>query len=202
MIERSAARTGKGRSARAAGDQDDRKVPDIEDPQARARQICLQLLTTRARTRAELAGALAKRGIDEETAQLVLARFSEVGLIDDAAFAESYVHSGHTYQGLGRRALTVRLRRRGIDEDTAAQAVTDGVDSSAEEQMARTLVRRRLGSGTPQTDEAAVRRLVGMLARRGYPEGLSYRVVRDELRAAGRDSALLDDVDLDCDGSG
>jgi len=210
------------------------------DAHAKARQICLQLLTSKARTRAELATALARRGIDDDTANEVLARFSEVGLIDDTAFAESYVHSGHTYRGLGRRALASQLRRRGVDEQTAGAAVA-AVDPDAEERMARALVRRRIpdawGAGTPDADGqdgtgtqdagtraadgrdadgrdadgrqdvsgrdaaaaelALIRKLVGMLARRGYPEGLSYRVVREELRAAGRDAALLDGADAD-----
>jgi len=205
MTSRSAARAGR-RSARtpqveqARSEQDsgERAGAEADDPRARARQICLQLLTTKARTRAELAIALARRGIDEDTARDVLTRFSEVGLIDDTAFAESFVQSGHTYRGLGRRALAAQLRRRGVDEQTTDTAVA-AVDPHAEEDMARALVRRRLGGGASGgTDEVTtIRKLVGMLARRGYPEGLSYRVVRDELRAAGRDSDKLDDIGID-----
>lgn len=199
MTRRSGARTGAARSARPPGQQD---PPDSrsqaggepEDQRAKARELCLRLLTAKARTRAELAAALARRGVDEEVAHEVLARFSEVGLIDDAAFAESYVHSGHAYRGLGRRALTTQLRRRGVDEETAGAAVA-AVGPADEEEMARTLVRRGLAGGARGDEVATLRRLVGMLARRGYPEGLSYRVVREELRSAGRDSALLEQLD-------
>lgn len=167
------------------------------DPSAVARQLCLRLLTVRARTRSELAAALARRGIDEHTADGVLARFSDVGLIDDTAFAESFVQSGHAHRGLGRRALAAQLRRRGVDEHTTGEAVA-AVDRDAEEEMARTLVRRRLAGGGRRADEAStIRQLAGMLARRGYPEGLTYRVIRDELYAAGRNTALLDGVDTD-----
>jgi regulatory protein len=190
MPGRRTPRAGTNRSAETSG-------TEPADQQARARQICLQLLTAKARTRAELAAALARRGIDELTAHQILARFGEVGLIDDAAFAESYVHSGHAYRGLGRRALAAQLRRRGVDERTTGEAVA-AVDHTAEEEMARTLVRRRLSGGASIADEATmVRKLVGMLARRGYPEGMSYRVVREELRAAGHGTELLDNVDLD-----
>ncbi len=197
MTRRGARRTGTGRSS-APPPAGATQQAQPADPQAEARQICLRLLTVRARTRAELATALAKRGIDDDTAEQVLARFSVVGLIDDAAFAESYVHSGHTYRGLGRRALAQQLRRRGVDEETTGEALA-AVDSESEEEMARTLVRRRLRgaapiAGTAEARAAAIRKLVGMLARRGYPEGLAYRVVRDELRAAGQDTTLLDEV--------
>jgi regulatory protein len=188
MPGRRTPRAGRNRSAEA--------FTAETDPQARARQICLQLLTTRSRTRAELATALRKRGVGKATADQVLARFSEVGLIDDAAFAEAFVNSGHNYRGLGRRALVAGLRRRGVDERAVGEAVA-AVDSAAEEEMARALVRRRLRTGAGDEDEAgSIRKLVGMLARRGYPEGMSYRVVRDELRAVGRDTQLLDDAEF------
>ncbi|HEY0637655.1 MAG TPA: regulatory protein RecX [Pseudonocardiaceae bacterium] len=172
-----------------------------QDPVARARAICLRLLTSRARTRQELATALGRRGVDEDVVAAVLDRFAEVGLIDDAAFAESYVHSGHTYRGLGRRALAADLRRKGVDAETAGEAVA-AIEPDAEEEMARTLVRRRLAGSAgvarpgdgPAEQAGRIRKLVGMLARRGYSEGLAYRVVRDELRAAGHDTAVLDDA--------
>ena len=170
--------------------------PDPVDPHERARQICLRLLAARPRTRAELEAALGRKGVAGETSRAVLDRLAEVGLIDDEAFAESLVHSGHAYQGLGRRALTAQLRRRGVAEPTASAAVA-AVDGAAEEQRARELVRRRLATVAAADEATAIRRLVGLLARKGYPPGLSYRVVRDELHAAGRDTSLLDDAATD-----
>jgi len=172
-------------------------APDTpEDLYERARQACLRLLAARPRTRAELEAALRRREVDDETALAVLDRLAEVRLVDDEALAESVVHSGHAYQGLGRRALAAQLRRRGVAEPTAAAAVST-VDSEAEERRARELVRRRLPAVATADEATAVRRLVGLLARKGYPPGLSYRVVREELREAGRHTRLLDDTDLD-----
>jgi regulatory protein len=102
------------------------------------------------------------------------------------------VHSGHAYQGLGRRALAAQLRRRGVDESTTSAAVST-VDPTAEERRARELVRRRLPAVAAVDETTAIRRLVGLLARKGYSPGLSYRVVREELREAGRDASLLDE---------
>lgn len=163
-----------------------------EDPVERARDICLRLLTARPRTRTELRQSLLRKGIEEDVADRVLGRLDEVGLVDDAAFAELWVRSRHTYQGLGRRALTSELRRKGVADDVAAAAVAT-VDAGAEEDRARQLVRKRLRTLTSTDETAKVRKLVGMLARRGYSEGLSFRVVRDELRAAGEElPELLD----------
>lgn len=162
-----------------------------EDPVQRARDICLRLLTARPRTRTELRQALLRKEIEEDVADQVLSRLDEVGLIDDAAFAELWVHSRHTYQGLGRRALATELRRKGVPDDVAAEAVAT-VDADAEEERARQLVRKRLHSLAGVDETARLRKLVGMLARRGYSEGLAFRVVRDELRTAGEESDLLD----------
>jgi regulatory protein len=149
-------------------------------PAAEAQRICLQLLTARPRSRAELADALRMRGIPEEVGEPVLDRLSEVGLVDDASFAESTVQSGHRHRGLGRRALRAELGRRGVPDEIANQ-VLEGVRPEDEEQRARELVRRKLRSSTGRDASTLARKLGGMLARRGYSEGLSWRVVRDEL---------------------
>ena len=145
-----------------------------------AQGICLRLLTARPRSRAELADALRRRGIPDEVGEPVLDRLSEVGLVDDAAFAESAVHSGHRHRGLGRRALSTGLRRRGVSDEIVREAVAT-VRSEDEEQRARELVRRKLRASTARDVSTLARKLGGMLARRGYSEGLAWRVVRDEL---------------------
>ncbi len=159
-----------------------------------AKDICLQLLTARPRTRLELQKALVRKGIEADVAEQVLGRLDDVGLIDDKAFAEMWVHSRHTYQGIGRRALSLELRRRGVDSETTAEAVA-AVDSDAEEERARQLVRKRLPSMGSADQQTKIRRLVGMLARKGYAQGLAYRVVKDELRNVGEETNLLDTLE-------
>ncbi|MEU4802479.1 regulatory protein RecX [Actinosynnema sp. NPDC023587] len=189
-------RYGRGR---ASGRRGSREVdPDAEaapvDPvkeQRKATDICYALLTARARTRVELKEALLRKGIRPETAEVVLGRFDRAGLIDDAAFAEVWVRSRHAYQGLGRRALARELRQKGVADEVAAEAVA-AVDDEAEQERARELVRKKLRSMSGVDDQAKIRRLVGALARKGYAEGMAYRVVREELRAAAVESPLDD----------
>jgi len=138
------------------------------DPESVARAICLRLLTLQPRTRAELAAALSKRGVPDDAAGTVLSRFAEVGLIDDRAFAAAWVDSRHAGRGLSRRALAAELRRRGVDGEIVGEAVAV-VDTEAEERAARQLVDRRLASTRRLDQPARVRRLAGMLARKGYP---------------------------------
>src|SRR5207253_2222110 len=126
-----------------------------------------------------------------DAAARVLSRFAEVGLIDDKAFAAAWVDSRHTGRGLGRRALSAELRRRGVDDRTVAEAVGD-LDPDTELATARVLVRRRLRSTATAEPAARVRRLIGMLARKGYPPAVAVRAVREELAAAGdRDGGEL-----------
>lgn len=162
--------------------------PDA-DPVAVAKEICLRLLTDRSRTRQELAQALRRKGVPDDAASAVLDRFDEVGLIDDAAFAGQWVRSRHNHRGLARRAIAVELRRKGVADDVAGEALAE-VDSESEEQRARELVERKLRSLTIATAEqraSAARRLVGMLARKGYGAGIAYRVVREALAEHGAD---------------
>lgn len=160
------------------------------DPESVARAICLRLLTLQPRTRAELAAALSKRGVPDDAAGTVLSRFTEVGLIDDRAFAAAWVDSRHAGRGLSRRALAAELRRRGVDGEIVGEAVAV-VDTEAEERAARQLVDRRLASTRRLDQPARVRRLAGMLARKGYPGGLAVRVVREALAAEGTDPGDL-----------
>lgn len=162
------------------------------DPESVARTVCLRLLTGAPRTRAQLADALDRRGVPTEASERVLGRFSEVGLIDDAAFAAAWVSSRHTGRGLARRALADELRRRGVDNETVGTAV-DQLDPAEEERTARALVDRRLPSTRHLDTPRRVRRLTGMLARKGYPGGVVHRVVREALAVEGADSAGLDD---------
>lgn len=120
----------------------------------------------------------------EEATNTVLDRFGEVGLIDDQAFAEAWVSSRHRGRGLAGRALRQELSQRGVDRRTAAAAVAN-LDEDTERQTARALVRRRAQRLTGLAPDVAVRRLVGMLARKGYPSGLAYAVVQEELAARG-----------------
>ncbi|MFC7566879.1 recombination regulator RecX [Actinomadura namibiensis] len=156
------------------------------DPEARAREICLRLLTGSPRTRAQLAEALKRKGIPDDVAEGVLGRFADVGLIDDAAFAQAWVQSRHAGRGLARRALAAELRQRGVDQETVSEAV-EALDSEQEEVRARELVERKLRSTRGVDPVKRTRRLVGMLARKGYSSGLAYRVVKEVLEAEGDD---------------
>jgi regulatory protein len=163
------------------------------DPAARAREICLRLLTLAPRTRAELADALRSRGIPAPVADEVLARYADVGLIDDAAFARAWVESRHYSRGLAGRALRLELKRRGVNDEDIREAVAE-LGPDAEVDAARRLVEQKLAGTAGLPAEARIRRLAGMLARKGYPPGLAFRVIREALEAEGVHAALGEEL--------
>ncbi|MBZ5740395.1 regulatory protein RecX [Nocardioides mangrovi] len=161
------------------------QVPEA-DAESVARTILLDQLTGQARSRRELADKLAKKNVPDEIAVRLLDRFEEVGLVDDEAFARSWIASRQPGKGLARRALAQELRRKGVDDEVARDAL-DEIDPADEEAAARALVRKKLRSLSRVDDATATRRLVGMLARKGYGSGMSFAVVKDELAASGRE---------------
>lgn len=164
------------------------------DPVERARQICLRLLTGTPRTRKQLADALRKREIPDDVADELLSRFEEAGLIDDGAFADAWVESRHHSRGLARRVLVRELRTRGVDSELIDEAVAR-LDSDQEEATARELVVRKLRTTRGLDRDKRLRRLVGMLARKGYSQGLALRVVRQALEEEGADAEYVADAE-------
>ena len=149
----------------------------------------------RPRTHAELSAALRSRGIPDEVADEVLDRYRDVGMVNDEAFARAWVTSRHLGRGLARRALGSELRRKGVESEAIAGALAD-LDDDTEARTARDLVDRRLRTdrGAP---EATFRRLVGMLARKGYPAGLAVSVVKAAMAEREQTAAFADEVDTD-----
>ncbi|HXB89892.1 recombination regulator RecX [Mycobacterium sp.] len=160
--------------------------PSISEPSREelARALCLRLLTARARTRAELAGQLAKRGYPDDVSARVLDRLTDVGLVDDAGFAQQWVHSRRANTGKGKRALAAELHTKGVDNDVIT-SVLGGINPAAERGRAEQLVRARLRrESLGDADDARVsRRLVAMLARRGFGQTMAYEVVSAEVAA-------------------
>lgn len=167
---------------------DHRRADPEADPEDVARTICLRLLTARARTRAELRDALAARGVPDSASTTVLDRLSAVGLVDDRAFADSYVVSRQRDRGLAVREISRQLRNKGVDETVITTAV-EAAAGEAEAEAARQLVLRKLRSMSRLTPEARTRRLVAMLARKGYPPSMAFQVVREAVGTVSEDTA-------------
>ncbi|QWC85338.1 recombination regulator RecX [Nocardioidaceae bacterium] len=134
----------------------------------------------RARSRHELAEKLRGKDVPHEVAEPLLDRFTEVGLIDDAAFAQSWVEQRSRTKGLGRRALVQELRLKGVDQVHIEAALAE-IGADEEREAARALAEKRLRTLSRLDPPVQRRRLEGFLARKGYPGSLVSEVVREAL---------------------
>lgn len=160
----------------------------------------LRQLTGSAKSRAQLERKLADRNVPEDAATAVLDRYEDLGLVDDVEFARMWVRSRAEYRHLGRSALRRELTLKGVHRDTIADALDDVTDEQ-EYAGALALVRRKLTAADrglltdPDADrQRLVRRLVSMLARKGYPPGTAFRAVNDVFAEAGADGPDPDEA--------
>jgi regulatory protein len=151
------------------------------DPVEVAKQIILRQLNHSPKTRHQLSQVLAKRAVPAAAARQALDRITELGYIDDDAFARAWVESRHRCKGLSERVLRRELLDRGVAVETIDEVLLAGVNSESERAAATALVEKRLRSMRGVDQDAATRRLVAMLSRKGYPPGLAFSVVREAL---------------------
>ncbi|MGZ4625082.1 MAG: regulatory protein RecX [Kineosporiaceae bacterium] len=178
-------------------------TPDA-DPESVARAIALRMLTAAPRTRTQLTDALARGGVPDDVAHATLDRFEELGLVDDAEFARQWARTRQAGRGLARRALAYELRQRGIDHDLVGATLEDP-ELADELETARLLVRRRLGAmggGDDGDRHRRTRRLLGMLARKGYGSGVAARAVREVLAERTAEAADAGVATVPSDGYG
>jgi regulatory protein len=164
-------------------------VPDVQsdgsepDPCEVARQIVLRQLAMAPRSRAELAQKLAQRGCAAEVAATVLDRMTQVGLVDDQAYAQMLVRSQQAARGLAKGALARELRAKGIENHLADEALAS-ISDEDEHDRARALVGKKLRAMHGMGIEVQTRRLAGMLARKGYSASVTYAVIREAIADA------------------
>lgn len=161
---------------------------DAEAVKAPIRSRALRLLDQRARSREELRGRLAE---NEEWPPAaigeVLDDLTESGLLDDAHFAHEWVRQRHAARGKSRMVLDRELADKGIAPHLRAEALEQITDAD-ESHIARALAAKKAGTiSSPPADRAArdrdLRRVVGVLARRGFAQGMSMVIAREALDA-------------------
>ncbi|MGH2682748.1 MAG: regulatory protein RecX [Actinomycetota bacterium] len=140
---------------------------EIESTPARAKDRALRLLSVRSRSHAELFRRLRMAGFDEQDIEDGLADLEAVGLIDDERFARELAAHEVDRRLAGRRAALASLRKAGVSRDVAERAVEEA-SGEGEEARAEELARSRLGRLRGLPPEAAYRRLLSFLQRRGY----------------------------------
>ena len=143
-----------------------------------AKQVLLRRLSHAPRTRKELAKDLKDKDISDEVANVALDRFEEVGLINDQALASNYVASQHQRKGVGKNALRQQLRAKGISDEVALEAISQITDDQ-EFQAAFALACKKIRSLQRDDAKTQLRKIVNVLARKGYSSNLAFRVAKE-----------------------
>ena len=163
------------------------------DPYTRAKTIVYNQLAYSAKTRGQLRKKLQAEGFEAELVEPLLDKFEAAKLIDDAEYAQTFVAQKSRTKKLSRAALRRELAERGVRGEEAENALAQRTDEQEREDAAE-LVRKKLRPGMDLSDRAekdrVTRRLLGMLARRGYSSSVSMSVIREELAVYGAEDEL------------
>lgn len=169
------------------------RTAEEADPYTRAKTIVYNQLAYSAKTRGQLRKKLQAEGFEAELIEPLLDKFEAAKLIDDAEYAQTFVAQKSRTKKLSRAALRRELAERGVRGEEAENALAQRTDEQEREDAAE-LVRKKLRPGMDLSDRAekdrVTRRLLGMLARRGYSSSVSMSVIREELAAYGAEDEL------------
>ncbi len=133
----------------------------------------VRLLASQPRSEADLRGRLHQRGFPSGDVDAALGALRRQGYLDDAAFARQFTESRLRRQPRSPRVIRAELRAHGVAAETAA-AATAGID---EEGLALALAEQRAPAFSGDWD-AYVRRVGGMLLRRGFSQAVAAHALR------------------------
>ena len=161
-----------------------------EAAQLKVYDRALNLLAFRARSSAELARTLVRKGEPKALVDRAVERLLEQGLLDDAAFAQSFTRAKVLGAQQSKRRVQQDLARRGVARTVSDAAIAtvfeeEGVD---QREVVEQAARKKLRTLTKLEPVVRRRRLYAFLARRGY-DGEDIRrameAVGEELRDEG-----------------
>jgi regulatory protein len=148
-----------------------------EKLETRARNVLLHQLARSAKSTSQLRKILEQREIPTEIAEMVLERFTEVGLIDDAAYAETIVNSRRNFKGLAKSAIKRELNEKGVDQALVEEAIS-GITAEDDFESAKDLAVRRYRQMAHLQKDVRTRRLAGYLQRKGYASSAVFAAIR------------------------
>jgi regulatory protein len=140
------------------------------DPENRAYEKALRLLTVRSRTRKELKQRLVAERYSEKVTEQVLDRLASAGLIDDQKFAIDRARAMGKGKGWGPRKLRSDLAQKGIAREAIDEAVSQAYGTQSCTQVMKRLIKKRFGTEvlTQKADRKAKGKAQRFLLGRGF----------------------------------
>ncbi|MEL7582575.1 regulatory protein RecX [Brevibacterium casei] len=152
--------------------------PELAEAYAKAKRTALNMLAMRDHSSTELREKLLRRDIEPAVVDRLITKLEHSNLLDDTQFAQRFAKAQRESRKLSRSALRRQLVKKGIDEETIA-GVVDEVDG--EEDLAREVAEKKARSTRGLAHEVRERRILGMLARRGFSSTICLKVTREVL---------------------
>ncbi|GAA0036858.1 regulatory protein RecX [Brevibacterium metallidurans] len=152
--------------------------PELADAYAKAKKTALNMLAMRDHSSTELREKLLRRDFEPAAVDRLIAKLQRSNLLDDGQFAQRFAKAQRESRKLSRSALRRQLVKKGIDEETIAGVVAE-VDG--EEDLAREVAEKKARSTRGLDHEVRERRILGMLARRGFSSTICLKVTREVL---------------------
>lgn len=147
-----------------------------EKLEQRARNVLLHQLARSAKSTAQLRKILEQREIPSDIAERVIERFTEVGLIDDAAYAETVVNSRRNFKGLAKSAIKRELNEKGLSPELVEAAISE-ITPEDDFESAKQLAVRRYRQMVHLEKAVRQRRLAGYLQRKGYASNSVFAAI-------------------------
>jgi len=173
----------------------------VDDP-AVVLEAAARFLEARARSIGEVRRRLTSAGYRADLIDGAIIRMTELGMLDDQAFARAWVESRDRARPRGERALADELRLRGVDRTVIAAALDerreasaaadsdeDEIAPSADEAAATRLLERNSRLLARVADPRARRqRAYALLARNGFDPGVCAALAARVAEAPGPDA--------------
>lgn len=155
-----------------------------EEAYAQAREAALTLLDHADRSSGELRARLEARGYPTSAIEAVVARLSEVGLVNDRAYAFALARTRFHERGVVGPALVGQLRHKHVDEALISEACAQ-IDEDAIAARALELACKKMRTCAGLERRRAWSRCLAYLARRGYSSSVSSQAVREAWEQLG-----------------
>lgn len=159
-----------GRRRREGFNEKRERLGAVDDP-AVVLEAALRFLEPRERSIGEVRRRLTRVGYRDDLVEGAIARLVELGMLDDEAFARSWIESRDRARPRGERALRLELARKGIDRQTADQTIAERAaeQPEADAEAAKRLLARNARALDRVPDLRARRqRAYALLARNGF----------------------------------
>ena len=150
----------------------------IEKMEKQAKNVAYYWVDQAEKSRKELFDKIKNKGITDDIANELLDKMEELDYVNDTRFAENFVYSKQQYDKLGKRAISFKLKTKGVAQDIIDTVLADVVDED-EEENARLLIERKLFGTRNLDDQKRLTRLASLLARKGYSTSMAFRLVKE-----------------------